>query len=54
MYLRSEAAIALEAMAQALYATYGKPLSVISTYRSYTDQTWINKNYGADLYRAKA
>jgi D-alanyl-D-alanine carboxypeptidase len=27
---------------------------VISTYRSYTDQTWINKNYGADLYRAKA
>jgi D-alanyl-D-alanine carboxypeptidase len=54
MYLRADAAAALNAMAQWLYATYGEPLTVVSAYRSYGDQQRINRNHWADLYRAKA
>lgn len=54
MKLRSEAALALENLAQDLYNQTWSPLSIVSAYRSFSQQAMINKVYGADTLRALA
>lgn len=54
MKLRAEAALELEKLAQDLYNQTWFPLTIVSAYRSFSQQAMINKVYGADTLRALA